>query len=55
MARDTVGLGPVAPELDYAEPPLGSDRRAFMVRSALALSIAALTGCKPKDVSQQPA
>src|SRR5215831_12482648 len=32
------------PELDLNEPPLGSDRRAFMMRSALAASIATLTG-----------
>ena len=32
------------PELDHTEPPAGSDRRAFMMRSALAVAIAALTG-----------
>jgi L-serine dehydratase len=31
------------PELDLTEPPAGSDRRAFMMRSALAVAIAALT------------
>ncbi|HVM99102.1 MAG TPA: L-serine ammonia-lyase [Caulobacteraceae bacterium] len=40
--EDTVGQ-PV-PELDLTEPPAGSDRRAFMMRSALAAAIAALTG-----------
>ena len=34
----------VLPELDFAEPPPGSDRRAFMMRSALATAIATLTG-----------
>jgi L-serine dehydratase len=32
------------PELDQSEPPAGSDRRAFMMRSALAVAIASLTG-----------
>jgi L-serine dehydratase len=36
--------GPAVPELDYTEPPLGSDRRAFMMRSALATAVAALSG-----------
>jgi L-serine dehydratase len=43
------------PLLDFAEPPAGSDRRAFMMRSALALAIASLTGCEAKDVSKGPA
>jgi len=34
----------LTPELDLAEPPLGSDRRAFMMRSALATAIAVVTG-----------
>ena len=33
-----------APELDLTEPPEGSDRRAFMMRSAMAAAIATLTG-----------
>lgn len=45
----------VVPELDYTEPPAGSDRRAFMVRSAMAVAIGALTGCAPRDVSKTPA
>jgi L-serine dehydratase len=45
----------VVPELDLSEPPPGSDRRAFMVRSALALAVASLTGCAPRDVKQQAA
>jgi hypothetical protein len=28
------------PELDLTQPPIGSDRRAFMMRSALAVAIA---------------
>jgi L-serine dehydratase len=32
------------PSLDPASPPSGSDRRAFMMRSAMATAIAALTG-----------
>jgi L-serine dehydratase len=44
----------VVPELDHSEPPAGSDRRAFMVRSALALAYASVTGCSPKDVKNAP-
>lgn len=33
----------ITPELDFTEPPKGSDRRTFMMRSALAVAIAALT------------
>jgi L-serine dehydratase len=32
------------PELDYNEPPLGSDRRTFMMRSAMASALVALGG-----------
>jgi len=32
------------PELDYSDPPLGSDRRTFMMRSAMAAAIAAVGG-----------
>lgn len=52
---DRMAEGAIVPELDTREPPAGSDRRAFMMRSALALSIGALTGCQPKDVSNIPA
>ncbi len=56
MPADTeVTALPIAPQLDMTEPPAGSDRRAFMMRSSLALAIAALTGCKPADISQTPA
>jgi L-serine dehydratase len=45
MADDTQGIDlPTTPDLDMSEPPPGSDRRAFMMRSALAAAIAALTG-----------
>ncbi|WP_331504083.1 hypothetical protein, partial [Phenylobacterium sp.] len=45
----------LVPQLDTSEPPPGSDRRAFMMRSSLAVAIAALTGCKPADISKTPA
>ena len=32
------------PELDYSEPPAGSDRRTFMMRSAMAAAVVALGG-----------
>ncbi len=34
----------VLPELDYSEPPAGSDRRTFMMRSAMAAAVVALGG-----------
>ena len=34
----------IVPDLDYSEPPAGSDRRTFMMRSALATAILALGG-----------
>src|SRR3954453_14675158 len=43
------------PQLDMSEPPPGSDRRAFMMRSSLAAAISVLTGCKPADISKTPA
>jgi L-serine dehydratase len=43
------------PELDLSEPPTGSDRRAFMMRSALAFTIAALTGRPVAGFAQTPA
>lgn len=52
---DRTADGAIVPELDTRDPPIGSDRRAFMMRSALALSIGALTGCQPKDISNIPA
>jgi L-serine dehydratase len=46
---------PLIPELDFTEPPEGSDRRAFMVRSAMATAIAALTGNPIAAFAQVPA
>jgi len=43
------------PELDYTLPPAGSDRRAFMVRSALAVAIGALTGRPIAAIAAAPA
>src|SRR3954451_16160212 len=36
---------PPVPALDPSEPPAGSDRRAFMMRSAMMTAIVALGGC----------
>src|SRR3954467_2682997 len=55
MARDVAaGNANTVPQLDMTEPPPGSDRRAFMVRSAMAVAIGALTGCAPRDMSKTP-
>src|SRR6201989_3119189 len=43
------------PELDFTQPPEGSDRRAFMMRSALAMAIATLTGRPIGAFAQAPA
>jgi L-serine dehydratase len=43
------------PELDYTLAPAGSDRRAFMVRSALAVAIGALTGRPIAAIAAAPA
>lgn len=43
------------PDLDLTEPPEGSDRRAFMMRSALATAIAALTGRPIAAFAESPA
>ena len=43
------------PELDLTEPPAGSDRRTFMMRSALAVAIAALTDRPIAAFAQKPA
>jgi len=42
-------------ELEISEVPHGSDRRAFMMRSALAVAIAALTGRPMPAFAAQPA
>ena len=51
---ETERLNPV-PELDFTEPPEGSDRRAFMMRSALAVAVATLTGRPLAAFAQTPA
>jgi L-serine dehydratase len=43
------------PELDYSEPPVGSDRRAFMMRSAMAAAIVAVGGTVNPLFAQAPA
>jgi len=43
------------PELDRTEPPQGSDRRSFMMRSALAAAIASLTGRPMAAFADTPA
>src|SRR3982751_5055604 len=45
----------LVPGLDLTEPPGGSDRRAFMMRSALATAIAALTGRPLAAFAKSPA
>ena len=45
MDNQSHNRGPFTlPELDYSEPPQGSDRRSFMVRSAMATAIGMLGG-----------
>ena len=43
------------PELDHSEPPQGSDRRTFMMRSALAAAMVSLTGRPMAAFAQAPA
>ena len=52
--RDTADQA-IVPDLDCTEPPLGSDRRAFMMRSALAAAIASLTGRPLAAIAATPA
>src|SRR5262249_26693370 len=54
-ARDGDSREIFLPDLDRSEPPEGSDRRAFMMRSALAVAIAALTGRPMTAFAQAPA
>jgi L-serine dehydratase len=54
MAGETEPTNPL-PALDLTEPPTGSDRRAFMMRSALAVAVAALTGRPVAAIAQVPA
>src|SRR6476620_3226180 len=46
---------PQIPALDVSEPPAGSDRRAFMMRSALAAAIASLSGRPIAAFAKAPA
>ena len=43
------------PELDYSEAPAGSDRRSFMMRSAMAMAVVALGGRANPLWAQTPA
>src|SRR5436190_785661 len=43
------------PELDYSEPPVGSDRRAFMMQSAMVAAIVAVGGRASPLFGQVPA
>jgi L-serine dehydratase len=52
---DEAGHLHLVPQLDLSEPPVGSDRRAFMMRSALAVAIASLTGRPIAAIAQTPA
>jgi L-serine dehydratase len=54
MDGETEPLNPL-PALDLTEPPAGSDRRAFMMRSALAVAVATLTGRPVAAIAQTPA
>jgi L-serine dehydratase len=54
MDGETEPLNPL-PVLDMTEPPPGSDRRAFMMRSSLAVAIAALTGRPVVAIAQAAA
>ena len=53
MESQFEGVKPV-PDLDCSLPPAGSDRRAFVMRSALAAAIAALTGRPIAAFAQTP-
>ena len=55
QAMDTERTQYPTPELDHSEPPAGSDRRAFMMRSALVAAVAALTGRPMAAHAQTPA
>jgi L-serine dehydratase len=43
------------PQLDFSEPPRGSDRRSFMMRSAMAAAVLALGGRVNPSWAQAPA
>jgi L-serine dehydratase len=49
------GEGFAYPELDYSEPPAGSDRRSFMMQSAMVAAIVAVGGQASPLFGQVPA
>jgi len=55
MDSDICGGSGTIPDLDYTDPPSGSDRRAFMMRSALATAVMALGGKANPLFAQTPA
>ena len=50
MEKEVASHSVPVPQVDTSEPPPGSDRRAFMMRSAMAAAIATLTG-RPVQVA----
>ena len=54
-ADGSAGAPGAIPELDFTEPSAGSDRRAFMVRSAMATAIGLLGGQVNPLFAQAPA
>jgi L-serine dehydratase len=50
-----IGGNPALPELDYTDPPAGTDRRTFMMRSAMVTAVAALGGTTNPLWAQAPA
>lgn len=55
MENEVASHSVPVPQLDTSEPPPGSDRRAFMMRSAMAAAIATLTGRPIAAYAAQPA
>src|SRR5688572_22518535 len=56
MGSETLKHGAGAlPELDFSEPPAGSDRRAFMMQSAMVAAIVAVGGKASPLFGQVPA
>jgi L-serine dehydratase len=53
--NDSTDTHDAIPALDFSEPPAGSDRRAFMMQSALAAAIVALGGRASPLFGQVPA
>jgi L-serine dehydratase len=55
MDRGIVSESCALPELDQSEPPAGSDRRSFMMRSSMAMAVVALGGHVNPLWAQTPA